>query len=96
MKKTTLKTFLLCLVFILFFALGTNFSFAKIYSDDITATISPKNPGPNDLVSVSIQAYSTNLDEDTISWIIAGKTIKKGVGEKATATDEKPAEETKQ
>jgi hypothetical protein len=42
----------------------------------------PQNPGPNQLVSVSVVSYSTDINAANISWIVNGKTEKSGRGEK--------------
>lgn len=42
----------------------------------------PEVPGPNQLVSISIESYSTDLNKSEISWFINGKVEKEGVGQK--------------
>lgn len=61
------------------------FSYAKIYPEDITYSLSPQNPAPNSTVLISIQTYSTDLNQDKITWSSGGKTIKSGIAEKTAS-----------
>ena len=48
----------------------------------INIELIPQNPGPNEVVYVSLTSYATNLDAATITWKVNGKTLKNGMGEK--------------
>lgn len=82
----TFFSFIFFIVFVFsFFSIPQTVS-ARIYADDITATINPSNPGPNQTISITLQAYSTNLDTDTITWTINGKRIQSGTALKSLTT----------
>ena len=49
---------------------------------EINVDLSPKIPGPNQLVNVSLTSYNTTLDAATITWKIDGEIRKTGIGQK--------------
>ena len=53
-----------------------------ISQTQINVDMIPENPGPNQLVNVSVVSYSTNVNTANITWKINGKTQKTGKGEK--------------
>lgn len=50
--------------------------------ENLNITTTPRLPGPNEDVRVSIVSYLTSLDKAFIIWTLNGVTIKQGVGEK--------------
>lgn len=40
----------------------------------------PSNPGPSETVRVTVQSYLTDLNKATISWVLNGKTVERGIG----------------
>ena len=50
---------------------------------DINVNMIPENPGPNQIVDVSLTSYTTDINAANITWKINGKTLKTGEGEKA-------------
>lgn len=77
MKKKSLILFfaLICM----FFAFSAN---AQIKSDDISLTINPKQPNPNETVFATLASYSIDLNKTLISWSLDGQTVFQGVGQK--------------
>jgi hypothetical protein len=80
---------------ILFFVLSLSFSFSfMVFSpsilqaqtvgntslDGIDISSTPANPSPGSTVAVSIQSFSIDLDQASISWTVDGKTLTKGNG----------------
>lgn len=59
-----------------------NSSFAPVVSGPVYLDISPKEPGPNQFVTATLQSYSTDLNSATISWFVNGVLDKKGTGVK--------------
>jgi hypothetical protein len=49
----------------------------------INLELAPENPKPNDLVYVSLSSFATDINSANISWIINGRVIKSGVGQKS-------------
>lgn len=43
----------------------------------------PENPGPSEMVSVSIESYLADLNKSTISWSLNGKVVDRGIGRKS-------------
>lgn len=52
-------------------------------SADVTVSMSPEIPGPNQDVTVSISSFSVDLNKTMIIWKKAGEMLKSGVGEKS-------------
>lgn len=50
---------------------------------DINVELIPSNPKPNELISASINSYSTDINSAKITWSLNGKIQKSGVGEKS-------------
>lgn len=49
----------------------------------LTVTMVPEIPGPNTPVNISVESYSSiNINSSLIEWLVNGKAIKRGVGEK--------------
>lgn len=71
---------------ILFFALIYVFSAlsvnAQLKSDDISLSINPKQPGPNETVSATLASYSVDLNKTLITWSINGQALLQNVGQK--------------
>ncbi len=51
-------------------------------SGDILIEFAPEIPKANELVSVMVNSYSTNIDSASFTWKIDGKTIQTGTGQK--------------
>lgn len=49
-------------------------------SSDISVTLDPENPYPNQTVNVSIESFATDLNAATISWLVNGKKVVSGKG----------------
>jgi hypothetical protein len=83
MKKVLL--IVLSLIFISF-AEAQNYSQPSLPSlvpgleEQINLNVSPENPGPNQEVSISLEAFGTDLNRADISWLINGAVQKNGVG----------------
>lgn len=50
-------------------------------SEDIQLTLSPKYPGPNELVHISARSFSFNMDTTKIEWRVNNVVVKTGKGE---------------
>ena len=50
---------------------------------EATLTLSPKNPNPNENVTVTLSSYSFDVNTAKISWMVNGKTISSGEGERS-------------
>lgn len=59
---------------------------------DIKTT--PKNPGPSEKVTVSVESYLTDLNKATISWSLDGKTVERSVGKKTFSFQNGPSGKT--
>ncbi|OHA94046.1 MAG: hypothetical protein A3H52_00040 [Candidatus Zambryskibacteria bacterium RIFCSPLOWO2_02_FULL_39_26] len=84
MKYSWYMPFLLVLfaVFFTFDARGANAQIGDFGQSEINVEITPETPGPNEVVYVTLTSYLTNINAATITWMVNGKTINKGVGEK--------------
>ncbi len=67
---------------LLFFVPTANAQFNEQPGADVGVVMNPENPGPNELVNVSISSFSTDLNAASITWKINNKTIKSGKGVK--------------
>lgn len=76
-KKTTLAT---VFVFFSFFSVLHAQSPVPQVQDNTQFFIRPENPGPNELVGISIEDYSKDLDALDVTWFLNGIVQKKGVG----------------
>ncbi|MFA5997182.1 MAG: hypothetical protein WC791_01690 [Candidatus Paceibacterota bacterium] len=45
-------------------------------------TTTPKNPGPNTSVNITVESYLTDLDKAYINWSLNNKVVLKGLGER--------------
>lgn len=52
----------------------------KTINDNLEIKTTPHNPGPNETVHITIESYITDLNKATISWIMNGKIVEKGIG----------------
>jgi len=48
--------------------------------EQISIDFSPRYPGPNELVSISIESFQVDLDKSKIDWVINGSIIESGFG----------------
>ncbi len=74
--------FILLFVCILGFSGVARAQLNSLSQTDINVDMVPQNPGPNQMVSISLTSYSTNINAANITWKVNGKTQKTGVGEK--------------
>jgi hypothetical protein len=51
-------------------------------SGDISVDVEPQNPGPNTLVTVSINSFATDLNASQVSWTVNGTSVASGTGVK--------------
>ena len=49
-------------------------------SSEISVSVSPTNPGPNEAVTVSLTSYSFNLQTAQINWTATGQPSSSGIG----------------
>ncbi len=52
----------------------------KAVSDYLSVTTNPRNPGPGETVSVSVESYLSDLNKATIDWSVNGKLISRSTG----------------
>ncbi len=50
------------------------------FEEQISVHVNPENPGPNQNVSISLEAFGTDLNRATISWLLNNKVSQSGVG----------------
>jgi len=53
------------------------------FQNTLTLSTSPRTPGPQEEVLVSVQSFSINIDTAAIAWFINGSLIQEGVGNKS-------------
>ncbi len=56
---------------------------ANAISEYLDLKTNPSNPGPKEMVQVTIESYLSDLNKATISWSVNGKLVKRGIGEKS-------------
>jgi len=66
----------------------------KSIKDYLEVTTLPKNPGPLEMVQVSLQSYLTDLNKATITWTLNGKIVKSGTGEWSLSFQNGPSGKT--
>ena len=49
-------------------------------SDEVRAVLTPTNPNPGDLVSISLESYATDLSQAQITWWVNGNKMQEGKG----------------
>ncbi|KKQ35641.1 MAG: hypothetical protein US50_C0009G0007 [Candidatus Nomurabacteria bacterium GW2011_GWB1_37_5] len=49
-------------------------------ADDISISLTPENPGPNQSVTATIQSFMFDLNKSMISWYVGGKSQISGIG----------------
>ncbi|HPS21484.1 MAG TPA: hypothetical protein PLO44_01605 [Candidatus Paceibacterota bacterium] len=77
-RKISFLFFVITIVFFAF-SLPTN---AQIKSDDISLSINPKQPGPNETVYATLASYAVDLNKTLITWSTNGQDLVQGVGQK--------------
>jgi len=53
------------------------------FKDQIYANVSPENPGPNQSVTISIEAYSFDINNAQFTWKINGSVVNTSIGSKS-------------
>ena len=81
MQKKKFKN--LIITFILTMAFTGFFANAQVRDGDITLTINPEYPSPNQNVNASLNSYSTDLNKANITWLINNETMNSGIGKKS-------------
>jgi hypothetical protein len=86
-KRIALNLLIFCSFFILLFAVvfltninSTNAQIPIGIDEQISFVTYPENPEPNELVTIRINSYFTDLDKDTISWYVDGSFYDSGIG----------------
>lgn len=55
----------------------------KTVGGSLVANINPKSPGPNEQVNINLLGYGYDINQSNIVWILNGKQIKQGLGDKS-------------
>lgn len=63
----------------------------KAMSDNLNIKTIPTNPGPSEMVHITVESYLTDLNKAIITWSINGKVIKKGIGERTFSFQNGPS-----
>jgi hypothetical protein len=86
MKYGLFLTFFL-IILVTFFAFNSQVLAQNLnqFKTEIQVDLTPDNPGPNETVSATVTTFATSLNEAKITWIVNGKTIKSGKGEKTAS-----------
>jgi len=82
-SKRGMTLFISCFIGIMIsFFLGGVLAFAQIpnIEQNLSLTITPKIPEPNDGVSISVESFVTDLNRAEITWVVNGVTQKRGIG----------------
>ena len=82
MSKIHYKTILLSSIFLLLTPFFVQAQLIPDPEDAIIVKISPTNPGPEELVTISINSFSVDLDNATISWFVDGVLEQQSIGDK--------------
>jgi len=81
------KTFIIVSIFVFGMGIFVPHTFAQLdvslRESDITISMSPEIPKPNQLVTITVSSYSMNLDSLTIIWKKNGIVEKTGIGTKS-------------
>lgn len=52
----------------------------QVQANEISTSLSPKNPGPYEDVTITLSSYATDLTKADMEWKINGQTISYGIG----------------
>lgn len=82
--KTLKKILLIALIFIPLFSysqtsIPSNISEIK---EQVSINMEPRTPGPNEDVTITLEAYGTDLNQADITWKVNGVVFRRGRGEK--------------
>jgi hypothetical protein len=55
---------------------------AQTTDSEVSVSVTPENPGPNQSVTISLQSFTIDLDTAEIEWSIDGKGLVRGIGYK--------------
>ncbi|MDP3996565.1 MAG: hypothetical protein Q8P86_02635 [bacterium] len=85
--KTTLKKTLVILFFAISFILPgvAHAQFGSNISENLSVTLNPPRPGPNELTTIRVESYLVNLNTAEIAWFVNGTLQKKARGDKSFA-----------
>lgn len=79
-RSTFLSLFLLIGILVPSLTYGQSFAGQKLNS--LSITTNPKLIKPNELVTISVESYSVNLDAADIAWSLDGESMKRERGQK--------------
>lgn len=55
---------------------------------------SPSNPGPSEMIGITIESYLSDMNKATISWSVNGRVVTQGIGKKSFSFPNGPSGET--
>lgn len=79
-KRAVFALFSLSLMALIFGVLPPQAQ-ADISDTDISVSLNPTNPGPNQDITATINSYTIDLQKTKIVWLVSGKIADSGVGE---------------
>ncbi len=53
------------------------------FQDQISATVIPENPSPNEIVQINLEVYSYDINSALITWKVNGKSVASAIGQKS-------------
>lgn len=56
---------------------------SAINQNDITVKVNPQIPGPNEDTTITLSSFIINLDKSDVQWIVDGKSVRSGTGDKS-------------
>lgn len=65
--------------------------FAQVRSGDVSLSVSPEHPAPNENVQARVSTYTIDLNKAYISWRVNGQILAGGVGKTAFSFDMGPS-----
>ncbi len=68
---------------IAFFALPILSALAQIQSGDVSLSLTPRYPRPNESVSAALSTYASDLDRARITWLLDGRVMIEAFGQKS-------------
>lgn len=80
--KHLLLTLGIAVAFIPCVTLAQNLESLGGQSDSLVIETAPLRPGPNQMVTITIESYATDLNRSTVSWFLNNGLAKEGIGQK--------------